>query len=258
MFGSHASAAPWVPTSGLRWQYQLQGTIDTTICSVPADTTKPCVHPDVWDIDLYNDNNTPQTAVVKAIHTRGGHAVCYLDAGTWENWRPDANQFPASVKGRSNGWPGEKWLDIRRLDILSPILKARAAKCTSAGFDAIEWDNVDGYANSTGFPLKASDQLTFNKAIAAIAHDQGLSVGLKNDVDQLEALRPAFDWAMNEQCYQYSECSGYNTWTFTQKAVVEVEYSGRTSAFCPVANGYNRDAMLKTEDLFAKPWKPCR
>ena len=25
-----------------------------------------------------------------------------------ENWRPDAGDFPASVLGRSNGWPGEK------------------------------------------------------------------------------------------------------------------------------------------------------
>ena len=46
------------------------------------------------------------------------YAVCYIDAGTWENWRPDRQRFPDSVLGRANGWPGERWLDIRRIDVL--------------------------------------------------------------------------------------------------------------------------------------------
>ncbi len=60
------------------------------------------------------------------------------------------------LKGKSvSGFREEKWLDIRRWDLLGPIMRARAEKCRYAGFDGIEWDNVDGYTNKTGFPLTA-------------------------------------------------------------------------------------------------------
>ena len=66
--------------------------------------------------------------------------------------RPDAGAFPDAVKGDSNGWSGERWLDIRRLDVLGPIMQRRLDLCKQKGFDAVEPDNVDGYTNSTGLP----------------------------------------------------------------------------------------------------------
>ena len=138
---------------------------------------------------------------MKQIHARLAHAVCYVDAGTWENWRPDAARYPKQLLGKGNGWPGERWLDIRATKVLLPLIDARVAKCAKAGFDAVDFDNVDGYANTTGFPLTGAAQLTFNKAIAGLAHKRGMSVGLKNDLDQLGALRTSFDFAVNEQCF---------------------------------------------------------
>src|SRR5581483_990790 len=127
-------------------------------------------------------------------------AICYLSAGTWEDWRPDANTFPAFVMGNSLSWPGERWLHIHYLDILGPIMGARLGLCKAKGFDGVEPDNVDGYANDTGFPLTAQDQLRYNIFLANAAHARGLSVGLKNDVDQVEQLLPHFDWTLNESC----------------------------------------------------------
>src|SRR6202035_369207 len=200
---------PWVPTPGLHWQYQLQGKLKTNLCAVPT-SGGACVGPDVYDVDLYApDGTTVNTAGVAAIHAVGAHAICYVDAGTWENFRPDAAAYPASVKGMPNGWPGEVWLDIRATGVLLPIIDARVAKCASAGFDAVEFDNVDGYTNTTGFPLAASDQLTFNEDLSGIAHAHGLSVGLKNDLDQLGQLESRFDFAINEQCAQFKECDAY-------------------------------------------------
>ena len=120
-----ACSTCWHPALQSRWQYQLQGVaayastggINTTI-SAPPQGGGAAVSPSVWDIDLFVDqaiagnNTTLDTAAVSAIHARGGHVICYVDAGTWENWRQDAGQFPASVLGNKNGWPGEKWLDI--------------------------------------------------------------------------------------------------------------------------------------------------
>jgi hypothetical protein len=253
-----AKAAPWVPTPGLRWQYQLQGVLNTSVCSKPA-SGGPCVRPDVYDIDLYENNGTtPDAPGVAAIHAQGGHAVCYVDAGTWESFRPDANEYPAGVKGRPNGWPGERWLDIRQTGVLLPILTQRVAKCAAAHFDAVEFDNVDGYTNNTGFPLTSQEQLTFNEDLAGIAHGAGLSVGLKNDLGQLASLAGSFDFAINEQCAQYKECSAYSGWEAAHKAIVEVEYRGKPSKFCLSAELSGRDAMLKKKALKATPWTPCR
>jgi hypothetical protein len=252
------AATRWKPTPGLRWQYQLQGNVNVGICAAPVGGAA-CVHPNVFDVDLYAGNGTSlNTAAVKQIHARHAHAVCYVDAGTWENWRPDAARYPKQLLGSGNGWPGERWLDIRATRVLLPLIDARLAKCAKAGFDAVDFDNVDGYSNHTGFPLTAADQLTFNKAIAGLAHKRGMSVGLKNDLGQLGALRTSFDFAVNEQCFSYQECSAYNGWTKAGKPVVEIEYSGNQQAICASANSHGRDAMIKALALKDKPYAPCQ
>lgn len=39
--------------------------------------------------------------------------VCYISIGSVENWRDDADDFPAEAIGNDyDGWEGEKWLDI--------------------------------------------------------------------------------------------------------------------------------------------------
>jgi len=233
--------------------------VKTAVCA--KTTSAPhgaCVHPDVYDIDLYDSGTTLNGAAVSAIHAQGAHAVCYVDAGTWENGRPDASAYPSIVLGTSNGWPGEKWVDVRRTDVLLPIIDARVAKCATAGFDAVEFDNVDGYTNTTGFPLTASDQLTFDEALGGIAHGHGLSVGLKNDLDQLDAHQSQFDFAINEQCFQYKECSAYAGWLAAGKSVLEVEYGGSAKKYCADAARHGRDAIHKRRNLLATPWTPCR
>ena len=255
---SAGASGPWVPTPGLRWQYQLQAKFNPNLCVVPY-SGGACVRPSVYDLDLYATNGTTlNSAAVAAVHAAGGHAVCYVDAGTWENWRPDANQYPATVLGNKNGWPGERWVDIRATSVLLPIMSARVAKCAAAHFDAVEFDNVDGYTNNTGFPLTAAEQLTFDQDLAGIAHADGLSVGLKNDLGQLSQLESTFDFAITEQCAQFHECSDYSGWEAAHKAVVEVEYREKPAKFCLSADLAGRDAMQKGLSLRAKPWRPCR
>jgi hypothetical protein len=231
----------WMPPTDSSWQWQL---------STPVNLS---VNASVYDIDMFDNS----ASVVASLHAAGRKAVCYIDLGTWENWRPDAALFPAIVKGKSNGWPGEKWLDIRRLDILAPIMTARLNQCKAKKFDAVEPDNIDGYSNSTGFPLTYSQQLTYNKWIAATAHTLGLSVALKNDVEQAKDLEPYFDWTLNEQCFEYQECSSLAPFSQHAKAVFNVEYDLSTSQFCPKANSLNFNSMQKDYDLDA--WRvSCR
>jgi hypothetical protein len=229
------TGAYWIPPMSTPWQWQLTGTIDQTV-DVP-----------MYDVDLFD----VPASVVASLQAKGRHVVCYMSAGTFEDWRPDAADFPAAVKGSSNGWPGEKWLDIRRLDILAPIMAARMDLCKSKGFDAIEPDNVDGYANKSGFPLTDADQIAYNTWLATAAHSRGLSIGLKNDLDQVNDLVSSFDWALNEQCFQYNECGALAPFTKAGKAVFEVEYSLQPAQFCPKAIAMQFNSMKKGLDLDA-------
>jgi hypothetical protein len=227
--------ARWTPTPGTTWQWQLTGALDTTVDA------------SVYDVDGFDMT----AAQVTALHAQGRKVICYLSVGTWENWRPDAALFPASVKGSANGWPGEQWLDVRRIDLLAPIMTTRFRMCRDKGFDAVEPDNVDGYANSTGFPLGASDQATFNRWVADTVHSLGMSVGLKNDVDQVTALQPSFDWALNEQCFQYAECGSYASFVASGKAVFIAEYQGNLASRCPIALASGYSLIMKRLSLDA-------
>ena len=66
-----------------------------------------------------------------------------------------------------------------------------------------------------------------------------------------------FDFAVNEQCSQYNECSRLRPFLDAGKAVFQVEYEKRPRGFCPAAKRTGRSAMLKSYRLGAKPWIPC-
>jgi glycosyl hydrolase family 114 len=243
----------WRPHVKASWQIELS--------SVPSP---PFARVAVIESDGFD---TP-ASVVTALHRShpGRGAVCYIDAGTWEDWRPDAGRFPKDLLGKNDGgWPGERWLDIARIGgALGQVMRARAAMCKDKGFDAVDFDNVDGYSNDTGFSLTAGQQLRYDVFLANTAHRLGLSVALKNDLPQIPVLVRYFDFAVSEQCFQYHEClssqnGGYGLDEFTRahKAVFEIEYSLERSQFCPAAIRDHFNAMRK--HLSLGPWRqPCR
>jgi len=148
-------------------------------------------------------------------------------------------------------WEGERWLDIRRIDLLGPIMEARMDSCKAKGFDGIEPDNVDGFLNDTGFPLTYDDQLGYNIWLAETAHKRGLSVGLKNDMDQIPDLLAYFDWALNEECFQHRECDTLLPFIEAGKAVFNVEYVLEAGEFCGEARALGINSMRKNLDLDA-------
>lgn len=224
----------WQPSPMATWQYQLGGRLDL---SVDAD---------VYDVD-WEETTAEQ---VQALRDAGRRIVCYINAGAFEEWRPDAGSYPDDVLGAPlDDWPGERWVDIRRTDVLLPLLAARMDVCAEKGFDAVEADNVDGYDNDTGFDLTADDQLAFNTAVAGLAHDRGLSIGLKNDVEQVAALEPVFDFAINEECAAYDECAAYRAFTQAGKAVLHVEYSAVDRDVCALTSSLGLSTIFKDVEL---------
>lgn len=244
------------------WQPDVQTSWNWVLSTVPS---APYRNVQMYDVDGFNNS----AANVSALHAAGIKAVCYLSAGTYEDWRPDASQFPSSVLGSGNGWPGEKWLDVREIQksdsTLRKIMDARLDMCRQKGFDMVELDNVDGYTNSTGFPLTADDQLYFNATLANDSHARGMSVLQKNDNAQIPQLLPYFDGALNEQCNQYKECTtaqngdyGYDQYVAAGKPVFQAEYKLATSSFCAADNANDFNGVRFDINLDDKTFQPCR
>ncbi|MFD4606992.1 endo alpha-1,4 polygalactosaminidase [Streptomyces sp. NPDC058440] len=232
--------ALWRPRPGLAWQWQLNGRAD------------PSVDVPVYDIDGFENS----AADVARLHRADRKVICYVNVGAWENFRPDKDAFPRSVLGGTNGWDGERWLDIRRLSVLRPIMERRFDMCRDKGFDAVEPDLLEAYSNRTGFPLTARDQLRYNRMIAEVAHERGLSVGLKNDLPQIPQLVGDFDFAVNEECAQYRECERLTPFVKAGKAVFHVEYAVSADGFCPISRRLGLSSMRKKLELGV--WRePC-
>ncbi|MFQ5739279.1 MAG: endo alpha-1,4 polygalactosaminidase [Acidobacteriota bacterium] len=44
-------------------------------------------------------------AYTPSLHAQGRKVICYISAGSWESWRPDAGQFPSYLLGKPlSGW----------------------------------------------------------------------------------------------------------------------------------------------------------
>jgi hypothetical protein len=206
--GDSEAGARWQPRVSDTWQWQLQGTVDTSY------------DVEVYDIDLFDTSSDR----IQALHADGRRVLCYFSAGSYENWRPDEGDFDQVDLGEPlDGWPGERWLDIRSARVRQ-IMQARLDLAAQKGCDGVETDNVDGYANVTGFPLTAADQLDYNRFLAQEAHRRDLAIALKNDVDQVDDLVDAFDLAVNEQCHEYNECSALAPFITAGKPVFNAEY----------------------------------
>lgn len=186
------------------------------------------------DVDVYNLDGEGTTAdEVRGLRERGVAPVCYINAGAFEDWRSDADRFPKDVLGKPmDGWPGEFWLDVRRLDVLVPIMAARMDMCAGKGFVGVDPDNTNGWQQDTGFPISPENQIAYQRALADEAHRRGLAIGLKNNADQLDQIGPMVDFAVNEQCVEYHECDAYIPFLASGRPVFTIEYKGKIEDIC--------------------------
>jgi hypothetical protein len=208
--------------------------------------------------DILSGQNGPTVYDIDGANaTAGAVAICYVEVGSLEQGRPDYAKFPSSVIGPAvQGWPGENWLLVTAANqsVILPLMKARFVDwCQAKGFDAIEPDNLDAWTNSSG--VTETDNIAYDLAIGQLAHALPLSIGLKNvmtDVDpsQYASFVALFDWALNEQCYEYDECNVYSasgSFLPAAKAVFDVEYNVAPS--CTQADAVHMNAQETDLDL---------
>jgi len=162
----------------------------------------------------------------------GVYSICYLNA--FQTQPGERDEWPDDLVLRQDGadvmdpdWPDEALLDTRSDDGRRAIAE-RVGEwidgCAAAGYDAVEFDNLDTYTRSDDL-LRADDNLALATLLVERAHRAGLAAGQKNAAEDAERLRAdaGFDFAVVEECAYYDECAAYTD--VYGDAVVAIEYT---------------------------------
>lgn len=146
----------------------------------------------------------------------GRYNVCYVNGFQTQPqeerlWR----RHPGLVL-REGGRPvvdeawGERLLDLRtaaKRERLATIVGRWTRGCARAGYDAVEYDNLDSFTRSHGL-LTRRQAVAYAELLVREAHDAGLAAGQKN-LAGFDGTRVGFDFAVAEECGRYHECAAY-------------------------------------------------
>lgn len=125
---STAGGSSLKPTAGTTWNIQL------VEVPSPEQADDDAYH--VWDFDMED----ALKSTIDAFHAKGHPVVCYFSAGSWENFRSDADEFPKEALGKVlDGWPNEKWVDTRNAGVRD-VMKKRIQTAREKGCDGIDAD----------------------------------------------------------------------------------------------------------------------
>jgi hypothetical protein len=206
------AAACWYPPHldgtghPMRWDWQIGRT--APLQRIGSDAV------DIYDVDGFLTTRAEVTAIKTqwaASTLDHPRAVCYLDLA-WEDYRPDSTPggaFPAAALGHIYfGFPEERWVDLRQLDALKPMLRERVAMCAGKGFDAVELDDIDSFdpPSTTGFRLTPGDAQNFLAYAFNLIHQSGMTALWKNSPYLSWWGRQYADGAVVEECYVDQAC----------------------------------------------------
>ena len=237
----------WKPEVGTKWQIELKYALNSTSVDAP-----------IYDIDLFDNPKSK----IEELQGMGRKVICYFSAGTFEDWRSDANDFEEGDLGKTlEDWPGERWLNTNSNKVRK-IMQTRLDLAVTKGCDGVDPDNIDGYDNKNGLSLTQKDAINYVNWLADQAHSRNMSVGLKNGGSIIDSVIDNMEWSVNEQCAQYTECDTYAAFTEAGKPVFHIEYpkgdstnnnddvtAAQKSSACNAASAGNFSTVIKNMNL---------
>ncbi|KAH6906508.1 glycoside hydrolase family 114 protein [Coprinopsis sp. MPI-PUGE-AT-0042] len=211
------------------------GVVERRAVSLPAANGK-------FDYQL-GGAYTPPAGTVTVVRDRTDpiapnlYNICYINAfqtqaGSETNWWK--TNYDGLLLRKTNGqyfedsgWPGEILLDTRtpeKQTAIANILKGWIDGCATAGYNAIEPDNLDTFTRRNS-PLSKANNLALAKLIADYAHSKNLAIAQKNtaELGSEGKTTAGFDFAIAEACHAYEECEEY--FDVYGTAVLEIEYT---------------------------------
>jgi uncharacterized repeat protein (TIGR01451 family) len=255
------------PTGKIGWDWQIGASGDSNV-TVPAGVT-------LLDLDGFNIS----ASKIASLKAQGVYTVCYIDAGSYEDGRPDSSLYPAYLKVYKDTQWNEWFLDVKDVfrpiqpagtqlvnnqwvdasgkplaglptaGAFGPLLEARFKMCADKGFDSLEPDNLQNDENAGG-KVTLQEQLDFNGWVADTAHKYGLAAFQKNGPDKIllkdktgKMMVEKFDGILNEECQQYGECGPLAEYVKRGKLALNTEYSGTLD--CTLSNSLVMNSILK-------------
>ncbi|MGO1591541.1 MAG: endo alpha-1,4 polygalactosaminidase [Ancrocorticia sp.] len=204
---------------------------------------------------------------------QGEYSICYVNA--FQTQPGEESQWSEELLLKESGevyydpeWPDEALLDTSTehnreqiVEIASPWIE----QCARAGYQAVEFDNLDSYTRTDGL-LSFGDNLAIAEELVEVAHANGLAAGQKNAAqDSAEFHAGAgFDFAITESCAYYGECAEYSQ--VYGPLVLDIEYADQVTsaefqALCTEpespAGMVLRDRDLLTPDDSAYVFETC-
>jgi hypothetical protein len=234
--GAAPASGPVPPPVGGGLDYQLGGAYDP-----PAG------------VDIVVRDSTDEPAA-------GLYSVCYLngfqtqpaDSLRMLEESPELILTAGGGPVRDENWPDELLFDTgsaAKRTALAALLLPQLTACATAGFDAVEIDNLDSYTRSAGL-LTAEDNVAFARILVTGAHDEGLAIGQKNAAELAGPLAELFDFAVAEECDRWQECGLYRA-AYGER-VLAIEYADDLredfAAACAVPDR-PRSMILRDRDL---------
>lgn len=244
-------------------------------CALTLVMSTACAaHADGWDIQFAEpyalerdvavmdvDVDALPAGTFETLNARGVQVLCYVSVGTAETYRDDWGAFPRAVIGKNwSDWPDEYYLDIRRADVLLPIMQARFAKCAAAGATGIEPDNQDLQWADSGFAISEDDAVAYMRALADMAHGMGLTIGQKNNPDTVGELVGILDFMVTEDCHHDGWCAQTAPYVAAGKPVYAIEYTDQPldwDAACAEARTLGLLMIRKDRDLNGQSYAAC-
>lgn len=133
---------------------------------------------------------------------------------------------------------------------IAAIVDGWIAGCATAGFDAIEIDNLDSFSRSGGL-LVEDDAVAMIRSFADSAHARGLAIAQKNAAELVpRRSEMGTDFAVSEECNRYVECDAYVAGYGDHVLVIEyreVDFDAGCAAFPGLS------IVLRDRDLVVPP-----
>lgn len=210
----------------------------TTLSATPVDSTLRLPDRNAgFDYQLGGAHAPPPGAtIIERDSTdepsRAGYDICYVngfqtqpaDSEAFKKQHPDLLVQAGGKPVVDPGWPDEYIYDTSsaaKRSALAAIVEPWIDGCRSAGYSAVEIDNLDSYTRARG-SLSADDNIAMATEYARTAHQAGLAIAQKNTAEEADRLRKVgFDFAITESCFKYRDCTSY---TEQYPVVLDVEY----------------------------------
>ncbi|HEY6079878.1 MAG TPA: endo alpha-1,4 polygalactosaminidase [Polyangiaceae bacterium] len=228
--GSSPETTLYVPAENVAWQAKLSGAVDIA-----------------EDAELfYLDAELQDSADLAQLHEQGRHYICYLSAGSWEDFRDDAKAFPESALGSPlPNFENERWLDVRSPEVRQ-LMQQRIERLGALGCDGIPPSSLAVHAADTGLGLTQEDALDYARWLAERIHAAGMSAGLAAPLELTRELWPSFEFGLAIGCLQGSGCAEFAPFVEAHRPVLHIELGDEDAApgICKMAEALGFEPLV--------------